>query len=224
MEQRPFGTDDFADNPEPRVPCVLLLDVSASMRGRRIAQLSQGLRIYKEHLTSDPLASKRVEVAVVTFGGRVDTACDFVTADRFAPPSLRASGKTPMGEAIHRAVEMVEQRKQVYRSSGIAYYRPWLFMITDGAPTDDWQLAAERVRTGEESKSLSFFAVGVSGADFATLQKISTRRPLLLKGLRFDELFEWLSNSQQSVSRSSPGEQVPLSNPATPDGWASLDG
>jgi len=222
IEQIPFGTDSFAENPEPRVPCVLLLDVSSSMMGERIAELNSGLSVYKEELMSDSLAAKRVEVAVVTFGGSVDVVVDFTTAENFQPPVLEPHADTPMGAAINRAIEMVTDRKATYRENGIAFYRPWIFMITDGAPTDEWQGAAERVKTGEQGKAFSFFAVAVEGADLGVLAKIATREPLRLRGLRFRDLFQWLSNSQQSVSRSTPGDDVPLDNPTAPDGWASV--
>lgn len=222
IEQIPFGTNNFAENPEPRVPCVLLLDVSGSMGGNPIDELNEGLVVYKDELVADALASKRVEVAIVTFGGDVQTACDFTTAESFSPPTLTATGDTPMGAAINQAIDMVHGRKQVYRTNGIAYYRPWIFLITDGAPTDDWQTAAQRVIQGETSKAFSFFAVGVEGANFDILKQLSKREPLRLKGLRFRDLFQWLSNSQQSVSRSTPGEEVPLQNPVTPGGWASV--
>ena len=222
MEQIPFGTNDFAENPEPRVPCVLLLDVSGSMGGQPIRELNEGLTVYKDELAADALASKRVEVAVVTFGGIVQTACDFTTADAFFPPNLVATGDTPMGAAVTQAIDMVHERKQIYRASGIAYYRPWIFLITDGAPTDEWQTAAKRVIEGETSKAFSFFAVGVEGANMDILKQMSKREPLRLKGLRFRDLFQWLSNSQQSVSRSTPGDEVPLQNPTTPDGWAAV--
>src|SRR3990167_8495582 len=107
IEQIPFGTDSFAENPEPRVPCVLLLDVSSSMTGAPIAELNSGLGVYKEELMSDSLAAKRVEVAVVTFGGEVMTVVDFTTAESFVAPMLEPNADTPMGAAIHRAIEMV---------------------------------------------------------------------------------------------------------------------
>jgi uncharacterized protein YegL len=222
IEQIPFGTDSFAENPEPRVPCVLLLDVSSSMMGEKIAELNSGLSVYKEELTSDSLAARRVEVAVVTFGGTVDVVVDFTTAENFHPPVLESRADTPMGAAINRAIEMVTDRKAVYRQNGIAFYRPWIFMITDGAPTDEWRAAAERVKEGEKKKAFSFFAVGVEGADMGVLAQIAAREPLRLRGLRFRDLFQWLSNSQQSVSRSTPGDEVPLDNPTAPDGWASV--
>ncbi len=121
-----------------------------------------------------------------------------------------------MGAAVVRAIDLVEGRKQEYRSNGIAYYRPWIFMITDGAPTDDWQLAAAQIKEGEASKKFAFFSVGVEDADMSTLKQLSTREPLKLKGLMFRELFGWLSSSLRSVSRSTPGTDVPLDPPA---GW-----
>ena len=215
MEQLPFGTNEFADNPEPRVPCVLVLDVSGSMQGEPIRQLNEGLIVYKDSLSADPLARKRVEVAIVTFGSEVKSVCDFVTADNYNPPTLEPSGYTPMGQAVTLAMEMVENRKTQYKSNGIAYYRPWLFLITDGGPNDPgWEAAAAKAVEGDKAKKFAFFGVGTDGADFGNLQKFCVREPLKLKGLEFKKLFQWLSSSQQSVSRSTPGDEVPLANPA----------
>jgi uncharacterized protein YegL len=184
----------------------------------RIDLLNEGLVTLKDTLSADSLASKRAELAIVTFGGTVNVLQEFVTAEHFQPPQLRASGGTPMGQAIITGLGMVATRKATYRTNGISYYRPWIFLITDGGPDDGWQGAAQQVKQGEASKSFAFFTVGVEGSNFDVLAKISTRAPVKLKGLNFRELFLWLSQSMQSVSQSSPGDKVSL----PPAGWADI--
>jgi len=211
---------EFATNPEPRCACVLLLDVSGSMAGRPIAALNEGLRAFAADIGNDPLARQRVEVAVVTFGGDgVHTVHEFATAGQFEPTTLSAGGGTPMGAAIVTALDLVEVRKAEYKANGIVYYRPWVFLITDGEPTDDWQEAAARVRQSEEANGLAFFAVGVQGANIETLSSIAVRTPLQLHGLKFVELFVWLSQSQRAVSTSRPGDQTAL---PSVEGWAAV--
>jgi uncharacterized protein YegL len=228
MEQNPFqaASPEFAENPEPRCASLLLLDVSASMAGDSIQQLQEGLMTYKDQLAADDLARKRVEVAVVTFGGTVQVANTFTTAEFFSPPTLVATGDTPMGTAVLTALDLVKSRKEEYKAAAAQYFQPWVFLITDGAPTDvntpQWAEAIRRVHDEEDRGVLAFFAVGVEGADMERLRQLSKRAPLKLKGLDFRSLFEWLSKSQQSVSKSRPGDTVAVQNPAAPDGWATI--
>jgi uncharacterized protein YegL len=210
----PFAAAEFVDNPEPRCPCILLVDTSGSMGGEPINELNAGLVGFKNELVADALAAKRVEVAVVGFGP-VRVISDFLTPDAFVPPNLQAEADTPMGAAILQGLDMLELRKKSYKAAGVSYYRPWVFLITDGEPNpnDVWMDAARRVREGEEKKQFQFFAVGVQGANMEVLAKISPRKPIALKGLRFRELFSWLSRSLQSVSRSQVGDKIPLEAP-----------
>lgn len=223
LTQVPFADVSFVDNPEPRCPCVLLLDNSGSMAGPAIDQLNAGLRQFQQELASDSLAAKRVEVAIISFGP-VRVQQDFVTADMFTAPQLATEGGTPMGEAIMEALDLIRLRKQQYQANGVAYYRPWIFLITDGAPTDEWTTAAKAVQAAEKAKALAFFPVGVDGADFNVLRQISPRTPIKLRGLAFRELFQWLSNSLSSVSKSKVGDVLQLPPPdTTPKGWAVIE-
>ncbi|MBM4038361.1 MAG: VWA domain-containing protein [Planctomycetes bacterium] len=217
-------TVEFSENPEPRCPCVLLLDTSGSMQGAPIAALNDGLRVFEETLARDSLASRRVEVAVVSFDSVVTVVQDFVTADRFAAPTLMAQGLTHMGEAIQTALDMVEQRKATYRANGVAYYRPWVFMITDGEPQgespDAIETAGQRIHAldNDQRKGVAFFAVGVEGANMDRLRQLATRAPVKLLGLNFQEMFLWLSASMHAVSQSQVKDQVAL----PPPGWAGV--
>jgi uncharacterized protein YegL len=223
LAQVPFADVTLVDNPEPRCACVLLLDNSGSMLGKPIAQLNAGLKQFRKELGGDALAAKRVEVAIITFGP-VKVVQDFVSAEAFQPSELVVDGGTPMGEAILEALELVRLRKQQYQANGVAYYRPWVFLVTDGAPTDDWRPAAKAVKEAEKSKAVAFFPVGVEGADMEVLRQLSVRAPLKLKGLMFRELFQWLSNSLSGVSRSQVGERLLLPAPDTsPAGWARIE-
>ena len=200
---------EFAENPEPRCPCVLLLDTSGSMRGDPIAALNQGLVHFKEELAKDPLAARRVELAVVSFDNEVKVLQDFVTVEQFTPPTLTAQGQTFMGSAMHR-------------TNGIAYSRPWVFMITDGEPQGEpesvVQQASQRLKTDETNKRVAFFAVGVEGANMARLTEIVVRTPVKLIGLNFVEMFVWLSRSMEKVAQSKTDEQVAL----PPPGWGAV--
>jgi uncharacterized protein YegL len=246
---------EFADNPEPRCPVVLVLDTSGSMNGLPIQELNEGLRQFTVALASDKLASLRVELALVTFGGMVkvldvraekapagtgapqnpsglavrpkpreipfDAERAFVTVDQFIPPVLEAKGGTPMGEAIQRSLALLKDRKEIYKRNGLDYFRPWIFAISDGKPTDKgWEAVADQVRQEENHKALIFYGVGVENADMNVLARFSeARQPLKLKGLAFDTLFIWLSKSLSAIAHSRPGDQTPL----PPVGWGEVD-
>lgn len=212
----------FTDNPEPRCACVLLLDTSWSMDGPWIRALNAGVSAFKDALEDDPVASLRVETAIVSFNSGVRLVHDFATVDALDPPELKAEGSTSTAAAINFAIDMLERRKQTYRQGGIPYHRPWIVMITDGAASDgeEQMLAvAERVRQADESKQLAFFCVGVTGADLNELRRMAPRRTALLAGVKYKEFFVWLSNSMARVSSSRADDEINL-----PDisGWASL--
>jgi uncharacterized protein YegL len=117
------------ENVEPRCPCILLLDTSYSMGGQSINELNAGIKQFKQDLMKDALSRKRVEVAIVTFGGKVQVETEFQSVEDFDPPRLQVNGDTPMGEAIIKAIEILTLRKAQIRSQGVRLYRPWGFAL-----------------------------------------------------------------------------------------------
>lgn len=200
-------TIDFVNNPEPRCPVVLLLDTSTSMDGERIKQLNQGIQTFKTEVCNDDKASVRVELAIVSFNSTVKIEQDFITVDKFIPKTLSANGSTSLGAGITKSLEILDKRKTFYREYEIPYYLPWVFLITDGFPTDDWKSSSIEIQLAVDNHRLSFFVVGVEGADIEFLHQISSdeRPPVMLKGLLFKELFSWMSSSLMRVSTSNIG-------------------
>lgn len=212
---------EYAENPDPRCPVVLLLDTSGSMAGTPIQELNDGLVTLQQELSKDNLAARRVQIAIVTFDSSVNIVQDFVDFNQFNPPTLQATGTTEMGEGIETALNLIESHKQLLKANDIDYYRPWLLMITDGAPNpNSWQNAAQMLHQSDANKKVVFFAIGVQGADMNILSQIvppGSKPPQQLKGLAFKQLFTWLSKSMGAVAGSQGhGAQVALPDAS---GW-----
>ena len=216
---------------QPHCATLLLLDTSGSMvENKKIDQLNEGMRFLKEEILKDELASSRVDIAVMAFGdGTVRALHPFTSIQDFQPPLLTANGDTPMGEAILQGIDSIEKRKNIYKEQGVNYYRPWIFMITDGEPTDmkkgdqKWQMIKDRIADCEKHGKLLFFSVGVEPANMNLLSEImpQSRGPIKLHQGNFREMFQWLSNSQEKIVRADigPGEMVKLD---APTGWGEI--
>jgi len=213
------------DNPQPRCACTLVLDTSHSMLGQPIQELNDGVRRFFDAVICDDFARFSVETSIITFGGRVDTAMQFTScADKLsvAAPTLKGTGCTPLGRALDAAIDALDQRTDTYRQAGIPFYKPWLVLMTDGAPNDQWQSAADRLNDLSGRDQMVVIGVGIGAdVDMATLTQIcpANRPPKRLDGLAFGEFFEWLSQSMAAVSHSSMDDAVPL--PPT-DGWVAI--
>ena len=141
-------------------------------------------------------------------------------------PVLNAGGMTPMGEAVNLGLDLLEKRKNEYKSKGVDYYQPWLVLMTDGVPNGNpGELSRAISRTVEmaNNRKLSIFPIGIGeDADMDVLARFSPKRgPLKLQGLKFRQFFEWLSQSVSRTSQSIPGESVPLDVDGI-QGWAEL--
>ena len=203
----------LTDNTSQRLPCVLVLDGSASMDGAPMTELNAGLKILEDELKQDDTASQRVQLLVIRLGDddQVDVLREWTDAMDFKAPKIEANGRTPLGEAMRVALEKVETQKENYRAHDIPYNRPWIFVITDGSPTDlNWEDAAADCRAAEEDNRVVIFAIGTEGADFEALGKFSARSPVKLDGLKFRELFVWLSRSASSGSKAAQDDEVQL--------------
>ncbi len=198
---------EFADNANERTPCVLVLDCSGSMRGEPIKQLNAGLKALEQELKDDIDASSRVQLLIIKAFGKDEAvvSSDWIDAMNFEAPVMEAGGLTPLGKAMNLALDKIEAQKSLYDSCGITSKRPWIFLISDGEPTDyDWEEVAAKCRDAQNKKKVVIHAVGTKDANLEKLAMFSTNSPKRLSGLRFTEFFLWLSRSVSCVSRAAP--------------------
>ena len=223
MTRPEISEKDLVENPNPRVAVCLVLDTSGSMRGKPIAELNQGVKAFVNAIMDDEIAKYSAEIAVVTFGQKAETVIEFGAMEKVDVPILAARGQTIMAGGMNLALDLIEKRKAEYQDAGVDYYQPWIILMSDGRPGDKIDAAAERTRQMISKRKLTLFPIGIGEkADMDALGKFSPNRSALrLKGLKFVELFEWLSQSISRVSQSTPGERVNLDTQGL-KGWADL--
>lgn len=220
-----FGDSvEFYENPEPRCPCVVVVD--RKKHDASAPEVTRALEIFYDVVTTDKLAALRTEIAIVTstlgiFNVRgVKVVSDFVGASDFAiPTSIPSCCICSLSKGLHKALDMVEERKHVYQTNGVAYFRPVIMLITyageDNDSSRDRELIAKRIHQIEQDRGAAVFGFGVQGADMNNLANIMSPRrpPKLLSEADIGGIFTWLANSMSSISQSQPGERIRLPDP-----------
>jgi len=226
---------EFGAGYEERQPVVLLLDTSASM-GRpaehpRIDELNDALTRWFDGIRAQERLRTRVEVCLVTFDsavrvhdpgpGRLVPVAQavhrlFVPVDGMRAPTLRAEGLTRLTEAVDTALELARTRYRALQARRVPVRRPFLWVLTDGAPSDDQGRpldeaalsgTAARVREGEEKGEWVFQVIGVRGADLPMLRVLAPKATSPLANLDFGRILDLLF---QSTDDSSPDQDADL--------------
>lgn len=221
MAENDFSAE-AAQNFEQKCLCVLVLDVSGSMRGKPIDELNKGLQEFYTEISEDVTTSQRLEISLITFNHIVNTIQEPALVDSFKMPQLTATGSTAMVHAVNKAIDKVNARKDWYKKTGQTYYRPWIILMTDGEPDSDQDVdaLAARIKKETNEKHFQFLPIGVEGANMAILDKIKGNiPPMKLQGTKFSSFFKWLSNSMGTIVEAKEGDQIDISKGA--EDWMS---
>lgn len=209
--------EELSSNSETRVPIILCVDCSFSMRQqRRLEKVLEGLQKFRREMAADLIACQSVELCLISFGGdQAIVERDFTPPDRLEIPHLTADGGTPLADAVMTALENLEKRKIRYDDNGNSYYRPWLILVGDGDESGSSQAldqAAAVLKAESDAKHLSVLCVTVGDEDkieCSSLMKLAPDGKVqYLRDLKFGEFFSWLSRSIQKTSQSMSGEEV----------------
>lgn len=134
-----------------RLPVYLLLDTSGSMHGEPIAAVKNGVEMLLSTLRQDPYALETAYISIITFDSSAQQIVPLTDLINFKVPDLVASGTTALGSALTLVSSRIEKEVQKTTAETKGDWRPLVFVMTDGAPTDDWKKGVEKfkaARTG----------------------------------------------------------------------------
>lgn len=180
-----------------RLPVFFVLDCSESMVGENLRKMEQGLQSIVAALRSDPHAIETVHLSVIAFAGVARTIVPLIELAAFYPPRLPLGGGTSLGAALDTLMHEIDH--QVVRTTAECKgdWKPIVFLMTDGHPTDDPAPAIARWRK-THARAAQLVAVGMGRqTDFSALAHL-TEQVLLFEESRpddFKRLIDWVSAS-----------------------------
>ena len=219
-----FANMNFVNNSAPRCPVFLLVDTSISMDGEPINELNAAIRQFVFDLQNDEIASSSVELEIISFDNKANIVIPCTPISELKDiPVLTTDYCTCLGKGLNLVVNELHKRRSFYKRQGISSYKPWVILMTDGAPNDNWGQPAAEMRNLAENHKIWYLGVEIGPeADHNTMCEIMPliSPPFKLDGMRFQDFFKWLSDSLQSVSHSAVSDENEAQFPQLD--WADL--
>jgi len=184
-----------------RLPIYFVVDCSESMVGEPIAGVEQGLATMLAALRKDPYALETAHISLITFATTAKQTVPLTELCQFQLPKLVLGSGTALGAAL----ELLEKRiaTEIIKTTADVKgdYKPLVFLLTDGEPTDRWEAAADRLM---KNRGLQVIAIGCGpDANPATLRQITE---LVVLGEEANQetltkFFRWVSASVATASQ-----------------------
>lgn len=187
-----------------RLPVYLLIDCSESMIGGGIEAVRSGITAMLSKLRADPHALDSVHLSVITFDAEARVLVPLTSLLDFQEPSLNIRPGTALGSALNLLADRIqsEVRKTSHDTKGD--YRPLVFLLTDGQPSDNWKASLSRVGAKVKPRPANIYAIGCGlDVDYSVLQTI-TDVVMRMEDMRpesFGKLFVWLTASVSTASQ-----------------------
>lgn len=202
-----FDSPSGGESQSRRLPIYLLLDTSGSMSGANIQAVNVGVRMLYDELMKDPMAIETVFISLITFDSEVKQLMPLTPITQFTPPQLKAYGGTSLGGALKMLNDKLDTEVISNAPDRKGDYKPLIFLMTDGRPTDTWEPAANTIRSRPKQKVATIIALGCGGAgvvDENILRRVADH-VLLMENVSADQItqfFKWVSQSVSTASKS----------------------
>jgi uncharacterized protein YegL len=178
-----------------RLPVYLLLDTSGSMSGEPIEAVKNGVQVMISSLRQNPQAIETAYISVITFDSIAQQVIPLTDVASFQMVDLKATGVTALGEALKLVSNKIDTEVARTTSEQKGDWKPLVFIMTDGIPTDDWQsglLEFKKRKTG-----FTVACAAGSGADTKVLLQITDNVVSLdtADSQSIGKFFQWVTAS-----------------------------
>lgn len=178
-----------------RLPVYLVLDVSASMTGEPIEAVKNGMKTLVAALRQDPYALETANLSVLTFNHEAKQEVPLTELSLFQEPQIKASGQTGLGAALLLLSECINREVNKSTAKQKGDWRPLVFLMTDGLPTDDWSSGLQQFK--KQKCGLVVACAAGPHADTSILKEITEEVVQLdtADSNSIQAFFKWVSSS-----------------------------
>jgi len=185
-----------------RLPVFFLIDVSESMVGEPITNVNEGIQKITLSLKRNPMALETAFLSIIIFAGKARLLTPLTELLQFTPPDLFIGGGTALGNGLNFLMDEMEKQIQKTTHEIKGDWKPIVFLLTDGAPTDSITSALTRWNDEFRTKA-NLVAVSIGDrADTAVLKKL-TENVVVFDGENkeaYSKFFDWASASIETKS------------------------
>lgn len=178
-----------------RLPVYILLDTSGSMSGEPIEAVKNGVQIMISSLRQNPQAIETAFLSVITFDSTAQQIIPLTDLASFQMVDIKATGVTALGEALKLVAHKIDTEVQKTTTEQKGDWKPLVFIMTDGIPTDDWQSGLNEFKKSKVAFTVAC-AAG-SGADSNILKQITDNVVSLdtADSASIGKFFQWVTAS-----------------------------
>jgi uncharacterized protein YegL len=154
-----------------KLPVYLLLDTSGSMSGEPIEALKNGVQIMISSLRQNPQAIETAYISIITFDSKAQQLVPLTDLASFQMVDIAASGTTALGEALKLVSSCIDREVAKTTLDVKGDWKPLVFIMTDGIPTDDWQQGLAEFK--KRKVAFTVACAAGHGADTTVLKQIT---------------------------------------------------